>query len=236
MSNKEKQTTKVVTDVQGGGKKAAEGDSKGADGKMAAKKSKSVQAKNKASESADKKVKEGVFRDEKGRFTKGNTFSDKYDEKYADALIEFFKKPLVRIEYEKHYDKDGNLLEEIPIQFVDAFPTMGMFAMSIGVSLTTIKSWAGISDGGQYMKPRFAAAYQRAKEWAGGMIESGALSGKLNANMAKFVLTNDYGKRESQEINVRPSDMSEKDLALIRRVEARLAAMDRAEDGDGEEG
>ncbi len=236
MSNKETDIKNAAQNAQEGGENLAEGGSAGVDGKTVAKKKRSAQAKNKASEGADKKARDGVFRDEKGRFTKGNTFSDKYDERYADALIEFFKKPLVRIEYEKHYDKDGNLLEEIPIQFVDAFPTMGMFAMSIGVSLTTIKSWAGISDNGQYKKPRFAAAYQRAKEWAGGMIESGALSGKLNANMAKFVLTNDYGKRESQEINVRPSDMSEKDLALIRRVEARLAAMDRSEGGDGEEG
>ena len=232
--NKENEITKSYENMQEGGKDAAGGRSSKKSVKATAKKEGGTQAKNKPCGEAASKKKE-AFRDELGRFTKGNSFSEKYEEKYADELLEFFKQPITKVEYRREFDKNGNLIAETPVEIMGDFPTMGMFAIKIGVSVTTLKSWAGISDGGQFMKPRFAKAYQMAKEWAGGMIESGALSGKLNANMAKFVLTNDYGKRDSQDINVHSPDMDEKDLALIKRVEARLAAMDRAEDGDGVE-
>ena len=61
-------------------------------------------------------------------------------------------------------------------------------------------------------------------------MESGALSGKLDANMAKFVLTNDYGKQDKQVIDTRVAGIDEKDLALIQRVEARLERQKK--DGD----
>ena len=53
-------------------------------------------------------------------------------------------------------------------------------------------------------------------------MESGALSGKLDTNMAKFVLTNDYGKQDKQVVDTNITGIDEKDLALIRKVEARL--------------
>ena len=65
-------------------------------------------------------------------------------------------------------------------------------------------------------------------------MEAGALSGKLNANMAKFVLTNDYGKEERQVIEQNLSGISERDLALIKRVGERIAASS-AEGDNGEE-
>lgn len=160
-------------------------------------------------------------RNSNGTFAKGNDFAEKYDESYADKLIEFFSQPLTRTEYKRSY-KNGEVEFEQPIEFINPFPTMGMFARSIGVSLSAIKSWAGITEDGKYRHDRFALAYARVKGWAGDMIESGALSGMLDSNMAKFVLTNDYGKQDKQVVDTRVTGISEKDLALIQRVEARL--------------
>jgi hypothetical protein len=157
-----------------------------------------------------------------GTFAKGNDFAEKYDESYADKLIEFFSQPLTRIEYKKTYNKNGDIESEYPVEFTADFPTMGMFARSINVSVSALKSWAGITEDGKYRHDRFASAYARVKEWAGGMMESGALSGKLDANMAKFVLTNDYGKQDKQVVDTTINGISEKDIALIQRVEARL--------------
>lgn len=165
-----------------------------------------------------------------GTFAKGNDFAEKYDESYADKLIEFFSQPLTKIEYKRTYNKSGDIESEYPVEFTADFPTMGMFARSINVSVSALKSWAGITEGGKYKHDRFASAYARVKEWAGGMMESGALSGKLDANMAKFVLTNDYGKQDKQVIDTRVTGIDEKDLALIQRVEARLAGQKK--DGD----
>ena len=157
-----------------------------------------------------------------GTFAKGNSFAEKYEEQYADKLIEFFSQPLSRIEYKRTYDENGNIKSEKPVEIVNDFPTIGMFARSIGVSVSAIKSWAGITEDGKFKHDRFAAAYAKVKEWAGGMLESGSISGKLDSSMAKFVLTNDYGKQDKQVIDATVNGLSEKDLALIERVAARL--------------
>lgn len=157
-----------------------------------------------------------------GTFAKGNDFSEKYDEKYPDMLLEFFSRPITRIEYKKSYFPNGTVKEEYPIEITEDFPTFGMFAREIGVSVSALKLWAGITENGKYKKDRFASAYMRAKDWAGGMIESGALSKKLDANMAKFVLTNDYGKQDKQVVENNIKGLDEKDIELIRKVEARL--------------
>lgn len=167
-----------------------------------------------------------------GTFAKGNDFAEKYDESFADQLIEFFSQPLTRTEYKRSYYQNGQVKDEFPVEITVDFPTMGLFARSINVSVSALKAWAGITEGGKYRHDRFASAYARVKEWAGGMMESGALSGKLDANMAKFVLTNDYGKQDKQVIDTRVSGVDEKDLALIRKVEARLAGQKK----DGNDG
>lgn len=132
-----------------------------------------------------------------GTFAPGNACSVKYKDEYADMLYEFFNKPLSRIEYEKEYDKDGNVKRERPIEMIEDFPTFGMFARHIGVSVSAVKAWAGITEDGNYRHARFALAYACVREWAEGMMESGGITGKLNANMVKFVLENDYGKKSN---------------------------------------
>ena len=205
------------------------------------KKSTKTSKEKKERASSPKKTKERAvtFDDSSGRnpdgtFAPGNDCAEKYDDKYADMLLEFFSKPLSRVEYKRTY-KDGELASETPIEFINDFPTMGMFARSIGVSVSALKAWAGITEDGKYRHSRFASAYARVKEWAGGMIESGALSGKVDANMAKFVLTNDYGKQDKQVIDTHVNGIDEKDLALLKRVEARLSEQNAVEnDGSNE--
>ena len=158
-----------------------------------------------------------------GTFAKGNDFSEKYKPEYAQKLIEFFSQPLTRQE-ERMTAKGGTVIVTVP----NEFPTMGLFARSIGVSVSALQMWAGITHDGKYRRDQFAAAYMRVKEWAEGMIESGALTGILDSNMAKFVLTNDYGKREAPLVENNVTGIDEADLEMIRRVEARL----RGTDGD----
>lgn len=150
----------------------------------------------------EEKMKAKRERNPDGTFAPGNGFATKYKDEYADKLLEFFSKPLSRIEYEEEYDKDGNIKYKKPIEMIDDFPTFGMFARSIGVSVSAIKAWAGITQDGQYKKARFALAYACAKEWAEGMMESGGITGKLNANMVKFILTNDYGKKNDASMTL----------------------------------
>ena len=156
-----------------------------------------------------------------GTFAVGNNFSEIYKDEFADELIEFFKQPLTRTEMKRTYFK-GELSSEIPIEFTNDFPTMGMFARSIGVSVSAVKAWAGVTEDGKYKHDRFASAYACVKEWAEGMMESGALSGKLDANMAKFVLSNDYGKKDSKTVETSLTGIDERTLAVIERVAKRV--------------
>lgn len=142
---------------------------------------------------------EGTGRNPDGTFAAGNSFSDKYREEYADKLLEFFSRPISRVEYKRTY-KDGVVTSETPVEFTNDFPTMGMFARSIGVSVSALQAWAGIKEDGRYKHDRFATAYARALEWAGGMMQSGALTGRFDANMAKFLLSNDYGMNEKHDV------------------------------------
>ena len=157
-----------------------------------------------------------------GTFAKGNDFAEKYDDSYADKLIEFFSQPLTRTEYERSYYQNGQIKDEYPVEITTDFPTMGMFARSIGVSVSALKAWAGITKDDKYKHDRFASAYARVKEWAEGMLESGAIAGKLDSNMAKFVLTNDYGKKDSKTVETSLAGIDEKTLAVIERVSKRL--------------
>jgi hypothetical protein len=188
----------------------------------------------KTKKTTTKKTNASQKRNPDGTFAKGNDFSEKYDESYADKLIEFFSKPITRTEYKRSYFQNGQIKDEYPVEITEDFPTMGMFARSIGVSVSALKMWAGVTEDGKYRHDRFASAYARVKEWAGGMIESGALSGKLDANMAKFVLTNDYGKQDKQVVDTRVTGIDAKDLALIQRVEARLSGKKDGENGGNE--
>lgn len=163
-------------------------------------------------------VKEG--RNADGTFAPGNNFAEVYRDEFADKLLEFFSQPLTYTEMKVTYFK-GEVSSETPVEFVRDFPTMGMFARSIGVSVSALKAWAGITEDGRYLHPRFASAYACVKEWAEGMMESGALSGKLDANMAKFVLTNDYGKKDSRVVEAK-TEIDERTRAVIERVAKRL--------------
>ena len=174
--------------------------------------------------SEEKKERKQVKRERNpdGTFAPGNGFSEKYEDEFVDKLYEFFSQPLTKIEYEEEYDKDGNIKYKKPIEMISDFPTFGMFARSIGVSVSAIEAWAGLKFDGKYKKPRFATAYACVKEWAAGMMESGGITGKLNANMVKFVLTNDYDKQDKQIIQSTVGNVDEKTLDLIRKVERRL--------------
>ena len=184
----------------------------------------SQKTENKAKKPEKKKQKKKATqegRNADGTFAIGNNFSTIYKDEFADQLIEFFKQPLTRTEMKKTYFK-GELSSETPIEFANDFPTMGMFARSIGVSVSAIKAWAGVTEDEKYKHDRFALAYACVKEWAEGMLESGAIAGKLDSNMAKFVLTNDYGKKDSKTVETSLAGIDEKTLAVIERVSKRL--------------
>lgn len=146
--------------------------------------------------------KKKVGKNSKGQFTQGNTYGegakkDKYKAEYTNQLIEYFSTPPTRVEYIKHYDKQGNLTEEEPVVLGSDYPTFEAFAIKIGVTARTLENWAA-----KY-PTTFGRAYERAKDVQKNMIIVNALGGRYNGNFAKFVASSqfDMAEKEKHEIS-----------------------------------
>lgn len=170
-------------------------------------------------------------RNKQGRFTKGNTIGEetrfkegntdslKYKDEFCDLLLEYFSQPSTRIEYQEKYSK-GQLVAKIPMTLPNEYPTFEMFASKIGVTARVLRQWKE-----EY--PRFATAYERAKEIQLAKLTSNTLIGVYNPIYAKFEATNNHGLRDKQEVATNVSGelatgIDEKTRALIERVEKRL--------------
>lgn len=181
-------------------------------------------------------------KENKGRFKKGNTigyetrfqkgnkyvFDSKYEEEYADMLIEYFETPQSEIIYEEIYNKDGSIKRKIPKMILPPkFPTLEMFATSIGVTRRTLAEWISLDENGIPKHPRFAQAYAYAREKQFAIAKENAISKQYDSNFSKFILINDFGMKDKQEVDTNvngkiETPMDERTLALIERVEKRM--------------
>lgn len=161
-----------------------------------------------------------VGRNKSGQFTKGNNFAmgnggnDKYKAEYTNELIEYFSTPTTRVEYIKHYDKQGNLTEEEPVVIGADFPTFEAFAIKIGVTARTLENWAA-----RY-PTTFGRAYERAKDVQKNMIIVNALGGRYNGNFAKFVASSQFDMAEKSEQKISGIEGIDLNIELLRSGEA----------------
>jgi len=143
-------------------------------------------------------------RDERGRFTKDikigeatrfeseNAEACKYKPEYADALIEYFSKPNVRIEYAETFNKDGQVIKRVPVVLPAEYPTFEGFAAKLGVVRDTLRNWCNQS-------PRFMHAYARAKEMQKDKLIVNSMCGHYNPMIAKFEAVNNHGMSDKVE-------------------------------------
>lgn len=125
-------------------------------------------------------------RDEKGRFVAGNQVADKYEERYADMLEEYFSvKP-----QEVYTDAEGT----VRIKACEC-PTMFGFAADINVDGDTLQAWAR-----KY--PRFRLAYARALERQKHILFVNGLAGAYNPNITKFMLSCVHGLVEKSAVEL----------------------------------
>lgn len=170
------------------------------------------------------------------RFKKGNTGINKYQDntvykdEFADMLLEYFKEPKSEIVYEEEYNKDGTLKKKTP-KFIlpPKFPTLEMFAVNIGVTSRTLRDWASVDENGNFKHPLFAYAYAQARERQFAIAKENAISKQYDSNFSKFILVNEFGMRDKQEVDTNVSGkletpVDDKTLALIERVERRMNA------------
>lgn len=132
-------------------------------------------------------------RDEKGRFTKGNSrrFAEgndaavKYKDEYCERMLEWF------------------MSEERP------FPQFTFFAEELGVGERTLFGWCS-------EHPRFADYYARCKQIQLAKLNEGTMFKQFDSSFAKFIAINCHGMKEKVEqdtvVKVKmelPSDVDE---------------------------
>lgn len=163
------------------------------------------------------------------RFKKNNTASVKYKDEFCDMMITFFNERPSEVIYEEEYHKDGTLKKRVPkIVLPPKYPTFEAFAVSIGVNSRTLREWAAVGEDGSANHPRFAEAYALARDMQLSIAKNCGITKQYDSNFAKFILVNEYGMRDKQDVETNLSGkieapMDDKTRALIERVERRMS-------------
>lgn len=102
----------------------------------------------------------------------------KYDPKYIDEMIAFFKRDYTMKKHGKTEACD--------------FPSIARFAVNIGVNKTTIYEWA------KHHK-EFSNALKKCQEMQEDIIVNNSLKGSYNGSFAQFLLKNNFGYKDRVE-------------------------------------
>jgi hypothetical protein len=126
----------------------------------------------------------------------------KYDDAFADQLIEFFSQAPTR--EITNYDKNGNETTQV---LPGLFPTLARFATNIGVTRETLHDWATKKElDGSLRYPRFSYAYKKAKDLQEANLVEGTISGAYNSTFAIFTAKNVLGWRDKIEQEITGKD------------------------------
>ena len=147
-----------------------------------------------------------------------------YKPEYCDALIEYFSRDVVKEikTITEGHGKSEWRKEEVRYEAL-FFPTIELFAHSIGVSDDTLVLWAKTHK-------EFSAAYTRAKRIQKGLLLQYTMIGKLNPGFAQFFAINEYGMQSKSvvenkgEVTHKFEDMTDEQLdAAIKARQSRAA-------------
>lgn len=120
----------------------------------------------------------------------------KYKREYCQALLDYFRRPGREVHYEETYFPNGVLKTRKPIPDgpID-LPTFQGFADSINVDMAQLQRW-------QDKHSEFRIAYTRAKQIQEAIWLQESLSGRYNAQFAKFFGVNCLGYKDKIEQDI----------------------------------
>jgi len=159
----------------------------------------------------------------------------KYKPEYADALIDYFSREVVKeikTITQGSNGKGGEWSKEETRYEALFFPTLELFAHEIGVNDDTLVEWANKrypedhEQAGELEHPEFSAAYTRVKKIQKGLLIQNALIGKLNPGFAQFFAVNNLGMQsksvveQSGEVTHKYEDMTDEQLIAIAKARA----------------
>ncbi len=146
----------------------------------------------------------------------------KYDPKFCEEIINFFK----REPYEEYpiitTYKDGTTKEEI-VRKPNSLPTFEGFAVSIGVHRETLLNWMD-------QNKEFFDAYKMAKDYQKNMLIENALSGLYSQPFSIFTAKNvtDMRDRFENDITTLGEKITTDNTSLRNSIDELIQARDRS--------
>ena len=141
----------------------------------------------------------------------------KYKKKYCKEIIEYFQKDPTREVVVEHFSqKTGqkiDIIEEKP----NGPPTLYGFAASIEVCHDTLNEW-------KTTHPEFSAAIKKAKALQADFVVHNAMTGNSPAAFSIFMMKNNHGWKDKQEIDttLKVSGLDDKLAKGRKKVHERL--------------
>lgn len=126
----------------------------------------------------------------------------KYKKKYCKLIELFFNTPANRQVLKKEIIKSNGTIEREYATIANKLPTIGAFALSIGVDESTVSEWAKAkTKKGKLKYPEFSLSYKRALTMAENMLVENGLAGLSPPPSFIFVATNYTKMRNKQDID-----------------------------------
>lgn len=117
----------------------------------------------------------------------------KYDKKYCDMIIEYFRVPATREVYQTEYYQNGEEKTTRTIIVPTEFPTFQGFADANNINFDTLKEWCEVH-------PEFSAAYAHAKKLQEKIWLQNSMAGLYNPQFAQFFGKNCLGYKDKTEV------------------------------------
>ena len=133
----------------------------------------------------------------------------KYDEKYCEQIIDYFKVPPTIVDYKREYYRDGTLKSEFPIIRGNTFPTFQGFADEIDVNIDTLNEWGKVH-------PEFSEAYTRAKQLQESIWLTNGMNNLYNAQFAQFFGKNCLGYKDKSEVETSGENKLDVNIKVIK--------------------
>lgn len=130
-----------------------------------------------------------------------------YTEEITEKLNEYFSGPFSIERTRQVITKQGDVIEvneTVPAEY----KTKAKFALDNNLDRDTLQEWAKIH-------PTFSVAYKKATLWQEHYLVNNGLSGSVEQPMAIFVLKNNVGYKDKQEIEANVKSENKHEISTV---------------------
>ena len=137
--------------------------------------------------------------------------STDYDPRHVTEMLEYFQSWEAYTETVEEFSSNGKKTKVIK-QRPNTPPTLGKYAIKIGVHRNTLKEWADVN-------APFKCTYDACKQIQEEFLCDKGLLGEYNSNITKFMLVNHTEMRDKTEQTIDASVKTESVEDYLKRID-----------------